>query len=57
MSEKKTASVIHQGQVFVKCILPIQIIQELEIVRKINEHGQLFVKGILDENGKMRLNK
>ena len=52
MSEKKTASVIHQGQVFVKCILPIQIIQELEIVRKINEHGQLFVKGILDENGK-----
>ena len=42
MSEKKTASVIHQGQVFVKCILPIQIIQELEIVRKIIE--EYFLK-------------
>ena len=42
----------HHGQVRVECILPIQILQELEITRRTNEHGSLLVKGILDERGK-----
>lgn len=52
MSETEVLDEFHHGQVRVECILPIQILQELEITRKTNEHGVLLVKGILDERGK-----
>lgn len=52
MSEIEVLDEFHHGQVRVECILPIQILQELEIIRKTNEHGVLLVKGILDERGK-----
>lgn len=41
------------GQIIVKCPYPIQMVCELEITRKLNEHGQLLVKGILwEEKGR-----
>ena len=52
MNEREAAGEFHHGQIRIECILPIQILQELEITRKINEHGVLRAKGILDEHGK-----
>ncbi len=52
MNEIEGVDKFHQGQVRMECILPIQILQELEIIRKTNEHGVLLVKGILHESGK-----
>ncbi len=39
------------GQIKVKCSYPIQMIRELEITRKLNQHGQVLIKGILREEG------
>ena len=47
---KEVMDEFHHGQVRIECIFPIQILQELEITRKINEHGVLLVKGIIDES-------
>lgn len=52
MSEIERLDEFHHGQIRIECILPIQILQELEITRKVNEHGVLLVRGILDETGK-----
>lgn len=57
MNEIKVVDEFHHGQVHIECILPIQILRELEITRKINEHGVLLVKGILDESGKDTIHK
>lgn len=41
------------GQIKMKCPYPIQIIHQLIITRKLNQHGQVLVKGILrEEEGK-----
>ena len=37
------------GQIQVKCPYPIQTVQELEIHRTLNQHGEILVKGILRE--------
>lgn len=39
-----------QGQISVKCPYPIQMVHELEITRRLNQHGQVLVKGILWED-------
>jgi len=39
-----------QGQIKVECPYPIQMVHELEITRKLNQHGQVLVKGILWED-------
>lgn len=36
-----------QGQIKVKCQYQIQMVSELEITRRLNQHGQVRVKGIL----------
>ncbi len=38
------------GQIKVECPYPIQMVHELEITRKLNQHGQVLVKGILWED-------
>ena len=40
------------GQIKVKCPYPIQIIRELEITRRLNQHGQVLVRGILREEAR-----
>lgn len=41
------------GQIKVKCPYPIQMVCELEITRKLNQHGKVFIKGILwEEKGR-----
>ncbi len=52
MNEKKRVSLPYEfthGQIKVKSPYPIQILQELEISERLNEHGQVLVKGILEE--------
>lgn len=51
MNEIEIIDEFHHGQVRIESILPIPILQELEITRKANEHGMLLIKGILDERG------
>ncbi|MCM1258321.1 MAG: DUF6531 domain-containing protein, partial [Roseburia sp.] len=38
-----------QSQIKVECPYPIQTVNELEITKKLNDHGQVLVKGILWE--------
>ena len=40
------------GQIKVKCPYSIQIIRELEITRRLNQHGQVLVRGILREEAR-----
>ena len=43
------------GQIKVECPYPIQIVHELEIIRKLNQHGRVIVKGILRDEGRERI--
>lgn len=38
-----------QGQIKVECPYPIQRIEMLEVTRKLNQHGEVFIRGILPE--------
>ncbi len=49
MDEKRAQDEFTHGQIKVKCPYPIQQVCELEITRKLNEHGRVFVKGIIRE--------
>ncbi|MBD5465423.1 MAG: hypothetical protein HDR22_06340 [Lachnospiraceae bacterium] len=49
MDENRVQDEFTHGQIKVKCPYPIQTVCELEITRKLNEHGRVFVKGILRE--------
>ena len=38
-----------QGQIKVECPYSLQMVYELRITRKLNQHGQIWVKGVLQE--------
>ena len=38
-----------QGQIKVECPYLLQMVYELRITRKLNQHGQIWVKGVLQE--------
>ena len=35
-----------QGQIKVECPYSLQMVYELRITRKLNQHGQIWVKGV-----------
>ena len=37
------------GQIKVQCQYPFQMVHELEITRKLNQHGRVLGKGIIRE--------
>lgn len=49
LSFQGIATGIKYSQIKVECPYPIQMVHELEITRKLNQHGQVLVKGILWE--------
>ena len=51
LSFRGIASGIKYSQIKVECPYPIQMVHEIEITRKLNQHGQVLVRGILWEEG------
>ena len=49
MSMQGVSGEFTDGQIRVECPYPIQMVHELEIIRKLNQHGKVQIKGILWE--------